>query len=198
MRGWLWDYAEPRSCLGAGRRRWVLRGPRAALPRTLSFCLVCFVSCVVFSLRMGRTKPAGSSPELFGVSTNLLSHPLREEPWGFGGCTGPPGTVPPCPPVLWGRVTRTGRARLSCGTEINVKSWQSNEPKIQQKNKLLIARVVSGLLRDICGFYVMCQSLPGARRGGGHLPQCAGGRRASSSSWRCPFREEREAQGSPL
>lgn len=131
--------------------------------------------CVVFSLRT-QDKACWQLPRAARCQHKSPVPSPAGRALGFGGCMGPLGTVPPCPPVPWGRVSRPGRARLSCGTEINFKSWQSNEPKIQRRSKLLIARVVGGLLRGVCGFYVMCQSLPGARRGGGHPPQCAAGR----------------------
>lgn len=172
VRGWLWDYAEPRSCPGAGRRRWVLHGPRAALPAALSFCLVCFVSRVVFSPKT-QDKACWqllAAPQACSVSAQISCPiPCGKSPgvWGLHGTSGDGAPLSPCP---WGRMSRPGRAQLSCGTEINVKSWQSNEPKIQRRNKLLIASVVSGLLRGVCGFYVMCQSLPGAQRRGTPTP----------------------------
>lgn len=83
-------------------------------------------------------------------------------PWGWH---------PHCHPVLAALRAPGARPGLSCGTEINIKSWQSNEPKIQGQNKLLIAHPARTCYGTSGG---LCNTLKPSRSGeerGGHPPK---------------------------
>lgn len=81
-------------------------------------------------------------------------HGAGGHPWGQGPLCHP---VPPAfaAPCVW-----PGHPRLSRGTGINVKSRQSNEPKIQRQNKLLIAQAGSAQQKPVTGhLWGLCKAL---------------------------------------
>lgn len=104
-------------------------------------CL-CF-SCGIVLFHGAKSLPR-APPSLLGITTNLPSLPLRH-PWGLG----PPGDGTHV--VTLSQQRSELRPGLSRGTEINIKSWQSNEPKIQRQNKLLIARAGSARPGPVTG-----------------------------------------------
>lgn len=119
---------------------------------TISFRLFACVFPLVLFFHGAKTCP--ELPHRC-LASPQISHPVPCHPWGWH---------PHCHPVLAALRAPSVRPGLSCGTEINIKSWQSNEPKIQGQNKLLIARPARTRYGTSGG---LCNTLKPSRSGQG-------------------------------
>lgn len=113
---------------------------------TISFCQFARVFPLILFFH-GAKSLLRAPPSLLGITTKS---PIPS-PCHLWGLRPPWGWHPHCHPVPAALRAPRVLPGLSCGTEINIKSWQSNEPKIQRQNKLLIARAGSARPGPVMG-----------------------------------------------